>query len=93
LRPEIKALKTLIQSYLKGQIPFWAFHHSFIEGFVRLPEAAARTTGWGKWQKAYGLVSMAAPDPVTADNRAIGIIGEAQLKQRLQDLPWSELAE
>jgi hypothetical protein len=90
---EIKALKALIQSYLGGQVPFWSFHHSFIDGFVRLPDAVSKTSGWEKWQKAYELVSLAAPDPVTPENRSIGIIGEDQLKRELNSLPWSALPE
>jgi hypothetical protein len=36
-----------------------------------------------RWEPVYDMVYMAAPDPVDADDRHVGIVGEAELESRL----------
>ncbi|MEP7325011.1 MAG: hypothetical protein ABI836_03605 [Gemmatimonadota bacterium] len=76
-------LTILVRDYAQGRLPFWAFHHSFIEGFVRLPE---RAMGWARWNRVYQLVLISAPDPVSEADQASGVIGESTLKARLAEL-------
>lgn len=83
MKTESATLTTLVRDYVNGQVPFWTFHNSFIEGFVRLPE---RTRGWEPLSQAYRLVLVSAPDPVAPADRASGVIGDAELKVRLAAL-------
>jgi hypothetical protein len=80
---ESAALKTMIRDYAEGRVPFWTFHNSFIEGFVRLSE---RARGWDQLNQAYRLVLVSAPDPVAPADQAAGVIGEAALMARLTEL-------
>jgi hypothetical protein len=80
---ESAALKTMIRDYAQGRVPFWTFHNSFIEGFVRLSEQAR---GWEQLNQAYRLVLVSAPDPVAPADQASGVIGEAALMARLTEL-------
>jgi len=83
MKKEVATLKTMIRDYAEGRVPFWTFHNSFIEGFVRLPD---RTTGWEQLNQAYRLVLVSAPDPVSPGDQAAGVIGDAALKARLTEL-------
>ena len=77
-------LKRLIEDFVAGKIPFWSFHNAFIEGYVRLPGKNQR----GQWSRAYQLVTISAPDPVSALDQARGVIGEEALRIRLAAPPW-----
>jgi hypothetical protein len=83
MKRESAALEALVRDYAKGQVPFWTFHNSFIEGFVRLSE---RARGWEELNQAYRLVLVSAPDPVAPGDQASGVIGAAALKARLTAL-------
>ncbi|HEV8124851.1 MAG TPA: hypothetical protein VGP80_11435 [Gemmatimonadales bacterium] len=83
MKNESATLEALIRAYAKGQVPFWTFHNSFIEGFVRLPE---RDSGWEQLNQAYRLVLVSAPDPVAPADQASGMIGESALRARLTAL-------
>ena len=86
MKKEAAILKTMIRDYAEGRIPFWTFHNSFIEEFVRLSE---RAKGWEPLSQAYRLVLVSSPDPVSPTDQASGVIGEAALKARLTALPWN----
>ena len=83
MKKEDAALKTLIREYVEGRVPFWAFHNSFIEGFVRLSD---RARGRAHLNQAYQLVLVSAPDPVSPTDQASGVIGAGVLKARLAEL-------
>ena len=80
MKKESAALKALARDYVDGRIPFWTFHNTFIEGFVRLSE---RAKGWEQLNQAYQIVLVSAPDPVATTDQAAGVIGETTLKARL----------
>ena len=87
MRKAVSALKALVRDYVEDRTAFWAFHNSFIEDYVRLPERALKGSERKTWDQIYQLVLVSAPDPVSPEDQARGIIGAAGLKTRLGALP------
>jgi hypothetical protein len=79
-------LQRLLDDFLDGA-PFWPFWNAFmehLEGFE--PERKLSPAGQRAYDELYDLVYMGAPDPVPAGDRAVGVIGEAELRERLRGI-------
>lgn len=78
-----KELARLVRRFLSEKESFWEFHESFLDRWTRLsPEARTGTDREG-WNEIYGWILSSVPDPVPAEDGARGVIGEAELRQRL----------
>src|SRR3954471_18802315 len=81
-------LSRLLDRYLADEIEFWPFHSEFME--LALPMFDGALVPFDARLQAlddmYELVYMAAPDPVSAEGQRDGIIGSAELKQRLSGM-------
>lgn len=82
-----RALRGLVQEFLDGTQRFEDFHEGFIARWARLPARALTPTARSRWNEIYGLVLLALPDPVRAEDSARGAIGESELRQRLRRHP------
>ncbi len=80
--PTVGDLQRLVDEYVAGRHEFWAFYCKFMDTWT---EADLGDEDCDRWSEAYELVYMAGPDPVTSDEREVGIIGEAELRSRLAE--------
>jgi hypothetical protein len=86
-------LQRLVDDFLDGG-PFWPFWNAFMEhmeGFE--PEWVLSPAGQRAYDELYELVCMGAPDPVPVDDRALGVIGETELRARLRAIRLEATAE
>jgi len=82
VKPSAGDLERLVDGYLSGRQTFWDFYHAFMDTWV---DAELADEEVDRWEQAYEVVYMAAPDPVTSGDRGVGIVGEAELKSRLRE--------
>lgn len=80
-------LAGLVRRFLDGRIDFPTFHWKYIDRHVRLDRRFLATAAGRRWQEVFGRVCLALPDPVPADARRAGAIGEAELRAWLRALP------
>lgn len=80
-------LRRLTQSFLSSRESFWGFHEAFLTCWTRLPPGALSEPVRDRWNQIYGWILTAIPDPVSAEDGARGVIGEAELKNRLRRHP------
>jgi len=74
----------MVREFLAERESFWAFHEEFLARWTHLPKdvfAEAERTGW---QEIYSWILTAIPDPVPVEDHARGVIGEAELRDRLR---------
>lgn len=76
-------LRLLLDDFVAGA-PLWPFWNAFMEHMERFePERALSPAGQRTYDELYELVYASVPDPVSAADRADGIIGEAELRERV----------
>ena len=81
------ALRRLTGEFLAGRNSFWSFHEAFLDCWTRLPADALKPQDRAAWNEVYGWVLSAIPDPVLPQDRARGVIGEAELVERMRAHP------
>jgi len=80
----VRELRRLLDDFVDGA-PFLAFWNSFMEHMEEFePEAELSPAGQAAYDALYDLVYMGAEDPVSAAERADGVIGEDELRERLR---------
>ena len=80
----LRDLRLLLDDFVGGA-PFRAFWNTFMEHMETFaPEAELSPAGQRAYDDLYELVYMGAADPVSPDERADGIIGEGELRERLR---------
>ena len=79
-----KDLQDLTGAFLAGEQPFWDFHEAFLDRWTRLPADALKPQDREAWNGVYGWILSAIPDPVSPEDRARGVIGEAELRERMR---------
>jgi len=82
-----KELGGLVRDFLGGRASFRAFHEAYIARWTRLPPKALRPEERSEWNEIYGWILSGVPDPVTPEDSARGVIGEAELRERLRRHP------
>jgi len=82
VKARVGDLERVVDEYLAGGQGFWDFHNAFVDLWV---DAELTDDEVDRWEKAYEVVYMAAPDPVLPEDRSVGIVGEAELKSRLSE--------
>jgi hypothetical protein len=79
-----RELHRLARSFVEERESFWGFHEAFLRCWTGLPpHDRARATREG-WNEIYAWVLTSVPDPVSAEDGARGVIGEAELRKRLR---------
>jgi hypothetical protein len=77
-------LQRLLDDFVAGA-PFWPFWNAFMEHMESFePERVLSPVGQRAYDELYELVYMGAPDPVAAADRADGVVGEAELRERIK---------
>jgi hypothetical protein len=82
-----KELRRLVRDFLGDRESFWAFHEEYLTRWTHLPPAAIAEPDRTGWNEIYGWILTAIPDPVTPEDSARGVIGEAELRERLERHP------
>lgn len=82
-----KALRRLVRDFLGDRESFWAFHEEYLAVWTHLPPEAFRPEERGPWNEIYSWVLTAIPDPVSPEDSARGVVGESELRERLQRHP------
>lgn len=82
-----KELRRLVRDFLGDRESFWAFHEEYLAIWTHLPPGAFREDERPGWNEIYEWILTAIPDPVPAEDSARGVIGETELRDRLQRHP------
>jgi len=82
VKPRVGNLERVVDDYLTGHQAFWDFYHAFMDMWG---EAELADEELDRWDQAYEIVYMAAPDPVASSDRDVGIVGERELKSWLRE--------
>lgn len=82
-----KELRHLVREFVSERESFWGFHEGFLARWTRLPKDAIAEPERTGWNEIYGWILTAIPDPVSEEDAARGVIGEAELRARLKDHP------
>jgi hypothetical protein len=82
-----RGLRKLVQEFLDGERSFADFHEVFLSRWTRLPPRALTPAARERWNEVFALVLISIPDPVTREDAARGVIGEAELRRRLLQHP------
>ena len=77
-------LGRLTQAFLLEGKSFWGFHEEFLTRWTRLPPDALSPSQREGWNEVYSWVLTSIPDPVSVEDAARGVIGEAELRDRLR---------
>jgi hypothetical protein len=77
------ALRDLAREFLTRRDSFWDFHEAFLDRWTRLPPDALKPQDRAAWNEIYGWILIAIPDPVSPADRARGVVGEAELRERM----------
>ena len=85
-----KQLRHITGEFLDGSASFWDFHEAFLDHWTRLPADALKPQDREAWNEVYGWILAAIPDPVAPVDRARGVIGESQLRERMRAHPLLE---
>ena len=80
MKPSADNLEHIVDDYLAGTVSFWDFWGAFMNIWG---DAELSDDELDHWDQVYEAVYMAAPDPVEAGDRAVGIVGEVELKASL----------
>jgi hypothetical protein len=80
-------LRRLTRAFLDERESFWGFHEGFLARWTRLPPNALSATEHSGWNEIYAWILTAIPDPVSHEDGARGVIGEAELRNRLRHHP------
>lgn len=79
-------LRQLLDDFVSGA-PFWPFWNAFMEFNETFePERVLSPAGQQAYEELHELIYMGAPDPVSARDRADGVIGAAELRVRLRQV-------
>ncbi len=79
-----KELERLAHSYAEAHQSFWDFHEGFLSCWTRLPPDALSDAKRREWNEIYTWVLTSIPDPVSEEDGARGVIGEAELRSRIR---------
>jgi hypothetical protein len=82
-----KELLHLAREFVTERDSFWDFHEAFIDRWTRLPADALKPQDRAAWNTIYGWLLSAIPDPVSHPDRDRGVIGEAELRERIRAHP------
>ena len=77
MKPSADNLERIVDDYLAGTLSLWDFWGAFMNIWG---DAELSDEELDRWDQVYEAVYMAAPEPVDAGDRAVGIFGEAELK-------------
>jgi hypothetical protein len=77
-------LRVLLDDFVAGApfMPFWSAFMEHMDGFE--PERELSSAGQQAYDDLYELVYMGAANPVSAADRADGIIPEDELRERIR---------
>jgi len=82
-----KELRRLVRDFLGDRESFWAFHEECLARWTRLPKDAFPEEERDGWNEIYGWILTAVPDPVNPEDAGQGVLGEAELRERLLQHP------
>ena len=80
-------LRDITRGFLTGRDSFWDFHEAFLDRWARLPADALKPQDRVAWNEVYGWILSSIPDPVSPEDRARGVIGETELRERMRVHP------
>lgn len=85
----VKELDRLVRAFVAEKESFWGFHEEFLARWTRLPVDALAPGERELWNQVYSWILTSIPDPVSMEDGARGVIGEAELRDRLRRHPLS----
>ena len=87
MNPHRTGLRQLTGEFLNRRASFWDFHEAFLDRWTRLPPDALKPQDRAAWNEIYSWILTAIPDPVSPADRARGVIGEAEMRERMRAHP------
>ncbi len=82
-----KEFRRLVRAFVGEQDSFWGFHEEFLTRWTRLPPDALSERERQGWNEIYSWILTSIPDPVSVEDGARGVIGAAELRDRLRHHP------
>jgi hypothetical protein len=80
-------LRRLVREFLEERESFWGFHEAFLAKWTHLPPETFTGDELEGWNQVYAWILTAIPDPVSEEDGSRGVIGEAELRNRLRPHP------
>ena len=82
-------LSGIITRFVRGQ-PFMEFWRAFMDFYANHPEPRGLSAAEQvEYERIYELVYMGQPDPVAPEDRAVGLLGEAEIRDQLRQSPFA----
>ena len=85
-----RELRRHLDGFLSGHSPMADFQREFMGQYLRLTPRSLPRAEEPLWRSVYELLTRAAPDPIDIKDRSHGVIGEAELRDRLKKLKEGE---
>jgi hypothetical protein len=79
----------LVARFVSGQ-PFREFWATFMEFYAAFDDSVLSPGQRARYEQLYEWVYMGQPDPVSKDDRSVGLVGESELRSRLRDFRLSD---
>jgi hypothetical protein len=79
--------RRLVKAFLDEKESFWGFHEAFLARWTHLPKNALAASEREAWNEVYAWVLTSISDPVSVEDRGRGVLGEAELRDRLRRHP------
>ena len=80
----VQEFRRLVKAFLGAKESFWGFHEEFLARWTHLPKNALAPSEWEAWNEIYAWILTSIPDPVSVEDGSRGVIGEAELRDRLR---------
>jgi hypothetical protein len=83
-----KEFRRMVSAFLEKRESFWGFHEEFLTRWTHLPKDSLAPDEREVWNEIYAWILTSIPDPVSLEDSVRGVIGEAELRERLRRHPW-----
>jgi hypothetical protein len=77
-------IDSFIARFVDGQ-PFWEFWKAFMDFYRDFDDSVLSAEQRMRYEQLYEWVYIGQPDPAPEDDRAVGLVGEAELRARPKD--------
>jgi hypothetical protein len=77
-------IDSLVDRFVAGQ-PFSEFWFAFMRFYVDFDDSVLSPEERTRYEQLYEWVYMGQSDPTAKEDRAVGLVGESELRSRLRD--------
>jgi hypothetical protein len=81
----LEEIEELTRRFIRGDLSFWPFWRKFMHLWVERCPDGLSLAQHDRWDRVYDLLYMGQPDPTPHAERAVGLIGEQELRSRVAE--------